>query len=79
MPIIRRAALVHYWSEIGLLNIEQAVRVAERAHNPALKVPEIALLRRVDTRQLVNFLLWRHDDPFLAQQYLGQSCAPREE
>ena len=67
------------WSEIGLLNIEQVVRVAERARNPALKVPEIVLLRRVDTRQLVNFLLWRHDNPFLAQQDLGQSCAPHEE
>src|ERR1700730_6708770 len=55
------------------------VRVAESAHNPALKVPEIALLRRVDTRQLVDILLWRHDDPFLAQQNLGQSCAPHEE
>jgi hypothetical protein len=68
-----------HWSEIGLLYIEHVVGVAESAHNPALNVPEIALLGRVGTCQLVDILLWRNDDPFLAQQNLGQSCPPLEE
>ena len=65
--------------KIGLFQIEHAVSVANSAHNLRLRVPEIALLGRVGTRQLVHFLLWRHDDPFLAQQNLGQSPAPHEE
>jgi hypothetical protein len=65
-------------AKVGLFKIERQVRVAERAHNLSLDVPEIALLGSVDTRELVDFLLGRHDDPLLAQQNLGQSCAPRQ-
>jgi hypothetical protein len=62
-----------------LFKIERQVRVVESAHNLSFQVPEIALLGNVGTRQLVEFLLWRHDDPLLAQQNLGQACAPHEE
>ena len=71
-------ALAH-GPKIGLLKIEHAVSVVESAHNLTPYVPEVALLRCVGTRQLVEFLLWRHDDPLLAQQNLGQACAPHEE
>jgi hypothetical protein len=62
-----------------LLKIKRPVSIAKSAHNLRLHAPEIALLSGVGTRQLLHFLLWRHDDPFLAQQNLGQSCAPHKE
>ena len=65
--------------KVGLFKIERQVRVVESAHNLSLHVPEIALLSGVSTRQPVDLLLWRYDDPFLAQQNLGQSCSPYEE
>jgi hypothetical protein len=62
-----------------LLKIKHAVGVVEDAYNVALYVPEIPLLSCIGTRQLVNFLLWRHDDPVLTQQNLGQASAPYQE
>ena len=71
-------ALAH-GPKIGLLKIEHAVSVVESAHNLTPYVPEVALLRCVGTSHLVQLLLGRHDDPLLAQQNLGQACAPHEE
>jgi hypothetical protein len=62
-----------------LFKVERQVRVVEGAHNLWLHVPGIALLSGVGARQLMDLLLWRYDDPFLAQQDLGQVRAPLEE
>src|SRR5206468_3080728 len=61
------------------INAKQAISMLQITYNHRLHVSKIALLNRIGTRQIVNLLLRRHDDSFLGQQDLRQSCiCPKE-
>jgi hypothetical protein len=65
-PTVVQAAILRNRLEVRSFNPQQMTSVAERANNPRLHVPEVALLC-VGARQLVRPLLRRHDDPLLTQ------------
>ena len=66
-PTVVQAAILRNRLEVWSFNPQQMTSLAERANNPRLHVPEVALLCGVGARQLVRPLLRRHDDPLLTQ------------